>query len=153
MHFTKWMKRDVLARLHIWTGGFYFKNKCLEDMCYLLIHCFGMQTKLFHRFYFTKLLYRLRLWTPSILQYPVVPVNADGEELGIFTAHFFRRGGAKHRFVTGKSKWPLDLVKWWSGWGFGDDDNTMIHYFLEEISKYENSYTNYLYTRGSDLTL
>lgn len=80
----------------------------------------------------------------------IIPRNAAGEELGKFTAHCFRRGGAQHRFVTGKSRWSLDVVKWWGGWGTSDDMNTIIRYLLEETSKYENSYTHYLYTKGSD---
>lgn len=83
----------------------------------------------------------------------ILPLNAAGEELGKFTAHCFRRGGAQHRFVTGKSRWPLDVVKWWGGWGTSDDMNTIIRYLLEETSKYENSFTHYLYTRGTDSRL
>jgi len=83
----------------------------------------------------------------------IVPKNASGHELGKFTAHCFRRGGAQHRFVTGKVRWPLDVVKWWGGWGKSDDMNTIIRYLLEETSKYETSYSHYLYTRGSDSRL
>lgn len=80
----------------------------------------------------------------------IMPVNAAGEDLGRFTAHCFRRGGAQHRFVTGKSRWPLDVVKWWGGWGASDDFNTIIRYLLEETSRYERNFTHYLFTKGSD---
>ena len=45
----------------------------------------------------------------------IVPRNAAGSVLGMFTSHCFRRGGAQHRFITGKARWPLDVVKWWGG--------------------------------------
>ena len=80
----------------------------------------------------------------------IVPRNAAGSVLGVFTSHCFRRGGAQHRFITGKSRWPLDVVKWWGGWGSGEDVNTIIRYLLEETYKYENNFTHFLYTRGSD---
>lgn len=80
----------------------------------------------------------------------IMPVNAAGEALGKFTAHCFRRGGAQHRFVTGKSRLPLDVVKWWGGWGASDDFNTIIRYLLEETSLYERNYKHYLFTKGSD---
>ena len=39
------------------------------------------------------------------------------------------------------------------GWGVGGDVNTIIRYLLEETSKYENNYSHYLYTYGSDARL
>lgn len=83
----------------------------------------------------------------------IVPRNAAGSVLGVFTSHCFRRGGAQHRFITGKARWPLDVVKWWGGWGSGEDVNTIIRYLLEETHKYENNFTHFLYTRGSDARL
>lgn len=83
----------------------------------------------------------------------IVPRNAAGSVLGMFTSHCFRRGGAQHRFITGKARWPLDVVKWWGGWGNGEDVNTIIRYLLEETHKYENNFTHFLYTRGSDARL
>lgn len=65
----------------------------------------------------------------------IIPRNAAGNELGKFTAHCYRRGGAQHRFVTGKTRWPLDVVKLWGGWGTGDDVSTIIRYLFEEKSK------------------
>ena len=55
----------------------------------------------------------------------IIPTNASGVEMGTFTAHCFRRGGAQHRYVAGKSSWPLDVMKWCGGWGTGDDVNTI----------------------------
>lgn len=52
--------------------------------------------------------------------------------------------------MTERLRWPLDVVKLWDGWGSGDNMNTIIRYLLEETSTYENIYTNYLHTRGSD---
>lgn len=83
----------------------------------------------------------------------IIPKNASGEDMEKFTIHCFRRGGAQHRFVTGRNRWPLDVVKWWGGWGAGDDVNTIIRYLLEETNRYENNYTHYLYTFGSDSRL
>ena len=83
----------------------------------------------------------------------IVPRNAAGAVLGVFTSHCFRRGGAQHRFVTGKYRWPLEVVKWWGGWGSGDDVNTIIRYLSEETHKYENNFTHFLYTKGSDVRL
>lgn len=56
----------------------------------------------------------------------IIPKNAAGEELGKFTMHCFRRGGTQYRFLTGTRRWPLHVVKWWGGWGCGDDVNTII---------------------------
>lgn len=83
----------------------------------------------------------------------IIPRNAFGMDMGRLTAHCFRRGGAQHRFVTGKSRWPLDVVKWWGGWGDGDDVNTILRYLLEETLKYEKNYTHFMFTRGSDIRL
>lgn len=83
----------------------------------------------------------------------IVPKNTLGDDMGKFNLHCFRRGCAQHCFVTGKSRWPLDVVKWWSGWGIGDEVNTIIRYLLEETSKYESNFTHYLYTFGSDSRL
>ena len=43
----------------------------------------------------------------------IIPTNASGVEMERFTAHCFRRGGAQHRYVTGRSRWPVYVVKWW----------------------------------------
>ena len=83
----------------------------------------------------------------------LMPRNHRGEQMGLFTAHCFRRGGAQHRFITGKVKWPFHVVKWWGGWGNGDDVNTIMKYLLEETSRYENSYSHYLYTGASDMSV
>ena len=40
----------------------------------------------------------------------IIPTNASGVEMGTFTSHCFRRGGSQHRYATGKSRWPLDVV-------------------------------------------
>ena len=34
----------------------------------------------------------------------IIPKNSMGTELGRFTTHCFRKGGAQHRFITGKSR-------------------------------------------------
>lgn len=47
----------------------------------------------------------------------IIPKNAFGEDMGSMTAHCFRRGGAQHRYITGKRRWPLEVVKWWGGGG------------------------------------
>ena len=44
-------------------------------------------------------------------------------------------------------------MRWWGGWGIGEDLNTIIRYLLEEMYKYENNFTHFLYTRGSDVRL
>ena len=43
----------------------------------------------------------------------IISTNSFGLEMGKFTAHCIRRGGAQHRYVTGKSRYPSDVVKWW----------------------------------------
>jgi len=43
----------------------------------------------------------------------IMPKNASGKDLGMFTAHFFRRGGAQHRFITDRKRWSLGVVKLW----------------------------------------
>lgn len=78
----------------------------------------------------------------------IVPKNALGKELGKFTMHCFRRGGAHHRYITGKKRWPLDVFKWWEGWGKSDDINTIIRYLLEETSKYESNFTHFFIYRS-----
>lgn len=83
----------------------------------------------------------------------ITPRGAVSFELGKFTLHCFRRGWAQHRFVTGKNRWILDVVKWWGGWWTGDDVNNILRYLLEETSKYETNYSHYLYTYGSDFRL
>lgn len=60
----------------------------------------------------------------------IMPKNSVSEDMGKFTAHFFRRGGAKNQFFIGKERSPLDVSKWWGGWGSSDDVNTVIKYLL-----------------------
>lgn len=75
------------------------------------------------------------------------PVNAAGEQLRKCTAHCFRTGGAPHRFVIGKARWPFDVLKWWDGLESIDDINKTIRYLLEETSRYKINYTHHMYTR------
>ena len=46
-----------------------------------------------------------------IIDCGIVPRNAAGSVLGVFKSHCFQRRGAQHRFITVKSRWPLDVVK------------------------------------------
>lgn len=55
--------------------------------------------------------------------------------------------------MTGKHRWPLNVVKWWGGWGEGDDVNTILRYLLEETSRYEKNFMHYMYTKGSDISM
>lgn len=80
----------------------------------------------------------------------IITKKSLDQELVPFNIHCFRRGGVQHRNFIGKQFWPFDVVKWCSGWGTGDDMNTVIRYLLEEITKYESIYAHFLYTRASD---
>lgn len=40
----------------------------------------------------------------------IILFNECGKELRKFIAQCFRRSGAQNRFVTGKSRWNLDVV-------------------------------------------
>lgn len=51
----------------------------------------------------------------AVSEYGIIPKHYCGEELGKFTAICFRRGGAQRILVTGKARWPLDIVKRWGG--------------------------------------
>lgn len=41
----------------------------------------------------------------------IIPLNVSVEEIEKLTAHVFTRGGDQHRFVTGISSRPPDVVK------------------------------------------
>ncbi|EMD30955.1 hypothetical protein CERSUDRAFT_78528 [Gelatoporia subvermispora B] len=61
-----------------------------------------------------------------------------------FSTHCFRRGGAQYRFMWAKRKWSLRAVKWWGGWSSKEDVGTVMRYLLDELEKYEESYTDIL---------
>lgn len=41
----------------------------------------------------------------------IIPLNSVGEVVSKFTARGFRICGAQHLSVTGKSRWPFDVVQ------------------------------------------
>ncbi|KAF8325745.1 hypothetical protein F5887DRAFT_1085118 [Amanita rubescens] len=61
---------------------------------------------------------------------------------GKFTTHCFRRGGAQYRFMYAPKKWSLKAVKWWGGWSSGDNVNTIMRYLLEELTAYEEGFSD-----------
>lgn len=95
----------------------------------------------------------LHLHSTMLFETGIILKNAFLLDMAKITAHCFRSGGAQHGFVTGKSIWPLDVVKWWVGGGDGDYVNTILRYLLEETLKYEKNRTHFMYTRGSAIRL
>ncbi|KAF8326289.1 hypothetical protein F5887DRAFT_1084601 [Amanita rubescens] len=63
---------------------------------------------------------------------------------GKFTTHCFRRGGAQYRFMYAPRKWSLKAVKWWGGWSSNDNVNTIMRYLLEELTAYEEGFSDIL---------
>ncbi|KAI0037942.1 DNA breaking-rejoining enzyme, partial [Auriscalpium vulgare] len=61
---------------------------------------------------------------------------------GKFTTHCFRRGGAQYRFMFAEHKWSMKAVKWWGGWSAGDDVGTVMRYLLDELSAYEEGFSD-----------
>lgn len=59
-------------------------------------------------------------------------------EIGYFTLHCFRRGGAQHQFMfTIHGKWSISAVKWWGGWSPNEKADTIKKYLLEELESDE----------------
>ena len=59
-------------------------------------------------------------------------------EIGCFTLHCFRRGGAQHQFMFAiHGKWSISAVKWWGGWSPNEKADTMIKCLLEELESDE----------------
>ncbi|KAG9037930.1 hypothetical protein FS837_001350 [Tulasnella sp. UAMH 9824] len=66
-----------------------------------------------------------------------------------YTTHCLRRGGAQYRFMFAPvgQRWSLDVIKWWGGWTDGERIDTLIRYLLDDLSTYENDYSDVLSPR------
>ncbi|KAG8927220.1 hypothetical protein FRC01_007813 [Tulasnella sp. 417] len=73
----------------------------------------------------------------------------EGPERFPYTTHCLRRGGAQYRFMFAPvgQRWSLDLIKWWGGWTDGERIDTLIRYLLDDLSTYENDYSDALSPR------
>ncbi|KAG5649416.1 hypothetical protein H0H81_004005 [Sphagnurus paluster] len=63
---------------------------------------------------------------------------------GKFTTHCFRRGGAQYRFMWAPRLWSLKAVKWWGGWSSKDQVGTIMCYLLDELTAYEEGFSDIL---------
>ncbi|KAJ8487334.1 hypothetical protein ONZ45_g14383 [Pleurotus djamor] len=70
---------------------------------------------------------------------------------GKFTTHCFRRGGAQYRFMWAETRWSLKAVKWWGGWSSSENVGTIMRYLLDELTAYEEGFTDILMNNRSNL--
>ena len=48
-----------------------------------------------------------------------------------YSAHTFRKGGARHKFLHSKVRWNLDTIMVWCGWSHSEDNHILWTYLAE----------------------
>ncbi|KAG0692192.1 hypothetical protein DFH29DRAFT_818041 [Suillus ampliporus] len=63
-----------------------------------------------------------------------------------YTSHCVRRGGARYRFLFAPlgERWSLTTIRWWGAWAEGESVDTLIHYLLDELTRYEKNHRDAL---------
>ncbi|KAG1779265.1 hypothetical protein EV702DRAFT_966351 [Suillus placidus] len=63
-----------------------------------------------------------------------------------YTSHCFRQGGARYRFMFAPlgQCWSLATIRWWGAWAEGECVDTLIHYLLDELTRYEKNHRDAL---------
>ena len=59
-------------------------------------------------------------------------LTSAGIESRLYSTHTFRRGGARHRLLYGKFRWPLQMICQWASWS--GDSSVLQRYLIDTMS-------------------